>query len=558
MSTLSVLLLIVSLLLVLLAVLIVVLLRPPKPKASRTTGKSSSQSLRTPPSALTPGPKLRSSGVALQPFVLHAVAGSLVGQQFPIPATGLRIGREPDNDVVLAEPMVSRQHAHIVPGNDGIIIYDRNSVNGVFVDGVRTFEKLLKSGNRIQIGLAEFMFLPAGAALPQTPSGPPPVAVSDRRAADIAQSFDGIVIEGLIGGGGMAEVYRGHTLDGRLVAVKVPKVASDPYLMRKFEKEGNHIGTLLRGHPHIVQIERFAYNRAGIPYIVMEYIDGGSLRDYIRGEMSEEMIYRIIGQTCLALAFAHQYAIVHRDIKPENILLTSTGIVKVADFGIAKELSGITVTHQGPIGTPEYMSPEQALGEEVQPASDIYAVGVVAYELLTGQVPFPRRSSITDDLQQALDVVDRHIRETPRPPRQVRAGVSPALEAFTLKALEKDRRKRFKDGKEAASALGYTRVAVPKPPRISAARLVIIEGPQQGSTVQLLGDETVIGRADVDPDNVQISRRHVICRQRGGDYWIEDISANGTWVNNQRLSAEQLLMAGDLIRMGSSVLRLEL
>ncbi len=560
MGILSTELLIVLALLCLIAIFLLVLLRPAKQR-DRKKERPARSAISTPSSAPVPVRRSEQQKPDGATLVLSAVAGSLAGQQFPIPATGLRIGRDPENDVVLIEPMISRQHAHIVPHNNDFVLYDRNSINGVFVDGIRTFEKLLRPGNRIQIGLAEFVFLPRGAPFPQTPSDPlvPPMVASPGYAPfQAAKSFDSFQIEGVIGGGGMADVYRARLPNGHLVAVKIPKVASDPYLMRKFEKEGNRIGALLRGHPHIVQIERFGYSRDGIPYIIMEYIDGGSLRDHIRREMSEEVIRRIIGQTCLALAFAHQYAIVHRDIKPENILLTSAGDVKVADFGIAKELSGVTVTHKGPVGTPEYMSPEQAQGEAVAPASDVYAVGVVAYELLTGQAPFPRRSNITDDLQQALDVVERHIRETPRPPRQLRAGVSTSLETFVLKALEKDPRKRYKDGKEAAKVLGYDKVVVPKPPSAQVAKLVIVEGPQQGNIIWLAGDVTEIGRPALDPENTLISRRHVVLRRRGADYWIEDISANGTWVSNQRVSGEQLITAGDSIRIGTTILRLEL
>lgn len=553
---------VILVLLLLLAIVLFVLIWPRNQKSRRRTVTSSHLStLKTPSSPLISSTKDGQQLVSVERFVLYAVAGSLAGKRFPIPSEGLRIGRNPDNDVVLSEPMVSRQHALIQPTNGNYVIYDRNSVNGVFVDGVRTFEKLLQPGNRIQIGLAEFVFLPEGAPIPSTPSSPSASysAIGQGYATpSVARNLDDYRIEGLIGGGGMSEVYRARAPDGRLVAIKIPKVASDTYLLRKFEKEGSRIGTLLRGHPHIVKIERFAYSREGIPYIVMEYVDGGSLRDRIRQRMSEEEIRRIIGQTCLALSFAHSYSIVHRDIKPENILLTKDGNVKVADFGIAKELSGVTVTHKGPVGTPEYMSPEQAQGENVVPASDIYAVGVVAYELATGQVPFPRSPDITDDLKQALDVVERHIRETPRSPRELRPQISSGLENFIMKALEKDPRKRFRHGQEAAKALGYDKTVVSKPMSAPVAKLVIVEGPHQGRILPLSNDTVEIGRADIDPDNTLISRRHVILRRRGDDYWIEDISANGTWVNRQRVSGEQLIMVGDSIRIGSSVLRLEL
>jgi serine/threonine-protein kinase len=327
--------------------------------------------------------------------------------------------------------------------------------------------------------------------------------------------------------------------------------------MRKFEKEGNRIGVLLKGHPHIVQIERFGYARDGVPFIVMEFVDGGSLRERLRRGFSEDDIRTIIGQTCLALALAHQHSIVHRDIKPENILLTRGGVIKVADFGIAKELSGVTVTHKGPVGTPEYMSPEQAQGEVVLPASDVYATGVVLYELLTGRVPFPRNARIKDDVKQALDVVERHIKETPPTPRDLRSGVSEELETVVMKALEKKTNKRYRDGGEMAEALGMTLTPMAPPGAGPAARLVIIEGVRHGQSFVVATDLFEIGRLQLDPNNMAISRRHAIFRRRGEDIWVEDVSTNGTWVNNQRIYGERMLSPGDHIKAGDCVLRLE-
>jgi serine/threonine-protein kinase len=321
------------------------------------------------------------------------------------------------------------------------------------VDGVRVFERALAPGMRIRVGLAEFVFHPAGSPL----STPPRAVVSAPASSPIAQGrrFDGYTLEELIGGGGMAQVYRALSADGRTVAIKVPTAAAgDPYLMHKFVREGDAIGRLLRGHPHIVQVERFGFTPENEPYIVMEYVDGGSLRDRARRPLPAEEIRSIMGQTCLALGFAHRNQIVHRDIKPENILLTATGQAKVADFGIARELSGFTITHAGPIGTPEYMSPEQAKGENVQPSSDVYAAGVVLYELLAGRVPFPRHPTVSDDVQQALDVVERHISEAPQSLHTLAPGVSRELETVAMKALEKKPGRRYKDGTAMAVALG--------------------------------------------------------------------------------------------------------
>jgi serine/threonine protein kinase len=485
-------------------------------------------------------------------FSLAATSGSRTGQSFVIPQTGLRIGRTDQNDIVLAELMVSRQHAQIVPQQEGHLLYDRNSVNGTFVGGVRVAEHPLRPGDRIQIGLTEFVYHLSGQPLPASPKTADPVP------GRMPEQIGPYQIESYLGSGGMAEVYRARAADGHIVAIKIPKVTNDPYLMGKFQKEGVRIALLLRGHPHIVQVEQYAYRSDGVPYIVMELVDGGSLREHLRPPLGEDDVRRIVGQTCLALAFAHQRQIVHRDIKPENILLTKQGVAKVNDFGIAKQLSGITVTHKGLVGTPEYMSPEQASGEEVQPASDVYSVGIVLYELLTGQVPFPRRFGSPDAVQQALDVVSRHLREAPRPPRELRPSASPDLERIAMKALAKKPRDRYHDGAEIAIALGFTPgLTQPVEPALGA-RLVVVEGAKRGQNFIMNDDVLELTRQQVNPGDVMISRHHAILRRRGGEFWLGDFSTNGTWVNEQRIFGEQLVSNGDRIRVGSNVLRLEI
>jgi len=514
----------------------------------------SRQTPRTPSGQLVPSTGQAGGAPGRSDFVLSATSGSLANQRFPVPLSGLRIGRNSDNNIVLDEPMVSRHHAEIVEREGVYGIRDLGSTNGTYVDGVRVFERALQPGSRIRIGFAELIFLPAGAAAPDTPQ---PVASPLPVAAGGGRPFDGYILEELIGGGGMAQVYRAVTPDGRTVAIKVPTVANDPYLMRKFVREGDAIGKLLRGHPNIVRVERFGFTSENVPYIVMEYVDAGSLRDRARQPLAEEEIRRIVGQTCLALGFAHQHQIVHRDIKPENILLTAAGQAKVADFGIARELSGFTVTHRGPIGTPEYMSPEQARGENVQPASDVYAAGVVLYELLTGRVPFPRRTTISDEVRQALDVVERHISEPPQPPRTLTPGASTGLATVAMKALEKKPGKRYKDGSDMALALGLKPVEAAAPAAELPGRLVVAQGPARGQVFAITADMLELGRQLLDPNNMAISRHHAILRRRGSDFWLEDISANGTWVNNARVRGEQMLSTGDCIRISDSVLRLE-
>ena len=146
--------------------------------------------------------------------------------------------------------------------------------------------------------------------------------------------------------------------------------------------------------------------------------------------------------------------IVHRDVKPENILVQPDGAVKVVDFGIARLTSAVTVTRDKLVGTPEYMSPEQAKGEPVLPASDVYSLGIVLYEMLTGAVPFPLLGA-GNDWRSAMQVVDQHIHAPPTPPRQLAPTVSADLEKVVLKSLQKNSSKRYRDGRNMGEALGY-------------------------------------------------------------------------------------------------------
>lgn len=534
--------------------------RSPKRAQSPTpanNSRSKSEFVSTPVSS----PVSRRVSTGISPHARAAItvmSGSLAGKQFRIPDQGIRIGRGLENEIVLSEPMVSRRHAEITLEGKHHILRDCGSSNGTFIEGVRIFERALRSGDHFQIGFSEFTYQMDDASVAPTPrdSSPQNVLISPLTATE-HQEYEGYTIEESIGGGGMAEVYRARTRDGRSVAIKVPRIMNDTYLMKKFEREGNHIGAVLRGHPHIVEVERYAYTQSGVPYIVMEYVDGGSLRDRSRRKMEISEIRRIIAQTCLALGYAHRHQIVHRDIKPENILLTNRGQVKVADFGIARLLSVVTVTNKGPIGTPEYMSPEQITGDNVLPASDVYSVGVVMYELLTGRVPFPRRSEIQDDVKQAMDVVERHLHAPPPPLRAFNTNIPTDLEQITMRALAKDPRKRYQDGDEMASALGVKPDLPIAKPDLSTARLQIVQGPNHGRSLPLSSDLVEITRQTLDPTNSAISRCHARIHRRGEAFWLEDCSKNGTWVNNQRVAGEHLLSIGDQIRICNCVLRLE-
>jgi eukaryotic-like serine/threonine-protein kinase len=274
----------------------------------------------------------------------------------------------------------------------------------------------------------------------------------------------------LLGRGGMAEVHLGHdTRLGRTVAVKMlrPDYARDPSFQVRFRREAHSAASL--NHPSVVAVydtgeDEYAGNP--VPYIVMEYVEGSTLRDLLTSgsKLVPERALEIVDGVLEALAYSHQQGIVHRDIKPANVMLTKSGDVKVMDFGIARAMDdmGATMTQTSAvIGTAQYLSPEQARGEQVDARSDLYSTGCLLYELLTGRPPFVGDSPVS--------VAYQHVREEPVPPSRLDPDVSASVDAIVLKALAKDRDNRYQSAGEmrrdiAAALAGRPVAAVPPPP----------------------------------------------------------------------------------------------
>ena len=258
-------------------------------------------------------------------------------------------------------------------------------------------------------------------------------------------------LQDTIGRGGMATIYRARDLRmDRAVAVKVLRevYSTDPKFVRRFQVEAKAASALQ--HPNIVQVYDYGQTD-GNYFIVMELVEGTDLRRYLRsrGVLDVDRAIIIAHDVALGLGAAHRRDIVHRDVKPQNVLVGRGGSIKLTDFGIAsvyKDIHAERLTTTGmTLGTVQYYAPEQAQGEIVSPAADVYALGIVMYEMVTGHPPFDGESPVAVAMQ--------HIQDVPTPPSQVNPNLSPAFEEIILRCLEKVPEMRFRDGSQLARAL---------------------------------------------------------------------------------------------------------
>jgi serine/threonine-protein kinase len=327
---------------------------------------------------------------------------------------------------------------------------------------------------------------------------------ADRANAVLGRTIAGkFLIESYLGGGAMGAVYKARQLAlDKDVAVKLMhgEHAGDATFVARFQREAKAASKL--DHPNSMRVIDFGVEPDGLLYIAMEYLDGRDLFALIRKEwpLSGARVADIVSQALAAVAVAHDTGIVHRDLKPENIMILRgtddegrpRDIVKVCDFGIAKftdqrdahPTGGGKLTTQGiVVGTPEYMSPEQGKGESLDARSDLYAMGVILYQLMTGRVPF--------DAETALGIVLKHVTEDPPPPRTLNPLADERLQAICLKAMKKKREERYQSAREMRAEL----------------RAVLGTGglPAQAATVELAPSSAALAPTALAIDSAQIA-----------------------------------------------------
>ncbi|MFD5343172.1 Stk1 family PASTA domain-containing Ser/Thr kinase [Streptomyces anulatus] len=349
----------------------------------------------------------------------------------------------------------------------------------------------------------------------------------------------------VLGRGGMAEVYLAHdTRLGRTVAVKTLRadLARDPSFQARFRREAQSAASL--NHPAIVAVydtgEDYV-DGVSIPYIVMEYVDGSTLRELLhsgRRLLPERTLEMTVG-ILQALEYSHRAQIVHRDIKPANVMLTRTGQVKVMDFGIARAMgdSGMTMTQTAAvIGTAQYLSPEQAKGEQVDARSDLYSTGCLLYELLAVRPPFVGDSPVA--------VAYQHVREEPQPPSNFDPEITPEMDAIVLKALTKDPDYRYQSADEMRADIEACLDG--QPVAATAAMGAAGYGGYDGYHT----DQPTTALRPTDPNNAQTSMLPPVNPDDGG-YGYDDRQGRRRQQKKSNTSTILLVVAGILVLVGA-------
>jgi serine/threonine-protein kinase len=390
-------------------------------------------------------------------------------------------------------------------------------------------------------------------------------------------------LEERLGVGGMGTVYRArHLLIDRPVAVKVlnQRFVEDEAARTRFSREARACGRLQ--HANAVTVTDFGQSHDGYVYLVMELLEGRTLREVLAKEapLDPARSVALMLQISAAVAAAHEAGIIHRDLKPANVFIVQRAdvpaVVKVLDFGIAKlaadsldEDDRMTLTQFGAmIGTPRYMSPEQCDGAELTPAADVYSLGVILYEMLTGAVPFSGSTP--------LAIAMKHTTEAPRSPREIVASIPPALEELVLHTLEKNPQDRPQDAAafgqellETAERLGLEHAALATSPNIAALRNAGTESPSGRLVIDIsrLRESMAVSP---DPNEVTVVRpagfsaaleKPVVATEESSllakpTFWRRSVPLGRAFTSKQQLMALAVIIAAALLVGATVALRL--
>lgn len=505
----------------------------------------------------------RGKGQSIHPtYRLVVLDGQHKGKQFPINRTPFYIGRDGSCAVCLTnEPTVSRRHARIELDRGKLILVDQ-SINGVYIDGQRIFQRALMPGDRFRIGRTVFGVANSSGVLPPQPvrSNLNSPSLLLQRSA-LARHYD---IVGQVGKGAFMTVYRAiDRRTGQTVALKVLTVQSDSLMqyMRHKMRDWLYKGLGL-SHPHCVRLLGGDVD-GNVPYLVEEFISGKRLSEQMSKLDNTESRVRVIGEICDGLYFLHNNGIIHRDLSPNNVMLDETGRCKLIDFGLSRFANRPHVTQYGTwVGTPTYFSPEHAKRDPdlLCPQSDLYSLGVIAFELFTGRPPFKNEQGNFES------IAEDHIR-TPPPRPTAFAKIPPSIEAAILRALNKRPEERFANALEMARAFGYAQPFHPGSFNHQSVQLAFagsaFKGPLRlrrpdGSVLAIEPPQATITRALVDPNDSTISRREhgrFVCQQDG--FWrIEPPTTKGMliYINDVLLDEPTLLSNNDRIQVGKTTL----
>jgi serine/threonine protein kinase/Tfp pilus assembly protein PilF len=356
-----------------------------------------------------------------------------------------------------------------------------------------------------------------------------------------------------IGRGGMGRVYK--AIDNelkRIVALKMikPEISSQPGIVERFKKEIKLASQIT--HKNVCRIHDLG-EAQGIKFISMQYIKGQDLKGFIKqsGRLTTEKTIDLTGQICAALQAAHGEGVIHRDLKPRNIMLDKEGSAYVMDFGIAKSFEAEELTKEGTVvGTPHYMSPEQAEGRKVDHRSDIYSLGAIMYEMLTGKPPFTADSDI--------GIVHKHITETPKPPSKLNPQIPEALENIILKCLEKKPEERYQNADEIIKAINKVKpeiISPIKPAMIQKKSIAVLPfadmSPQKDQEYFCDGISEELINALNKVEGLQVASRTSAFQFKGKGYNIREI---GEELKVQTVLEGSVRKAGNKLRIAAQLI----